>query len=83
MKARKNSLKIKTLGIFQRRGWLNPASAAVLVGFFPPRAMYSYLLRLHRWGLLKRRRNTWRGSLAYMLSQRGRSRLDWLLKHRA
>ena len=43
----------------------------------PVRAAYSYLLRLHRWGLLQRERDP-RGLIIYSLTERGRDRLDWL-----
>jgi len=72
----KNRLKIRVLRALQR-GWLNPPTICTLVGFFPIRAMYSYLLRLHRWGLLERRRDS-RGLLLYRLSKRGFERLEWL-----
>ena len=73
----KNRLKIRILGILDEAGWLNPPRISALVGFFPVRAIYSYLLRLHRWGLLDRRRDR-RGLLIYRLSARGRTRLAWL-----
>ncbi len=38
------------------------------------RSIYSYLLRLHRQGLLERRKVR-RGTLAYRLTERGRARL--------
>jgi DNA-binding PadR family transcriptional regulator len=41
------------------------------------RSVYSYLLRLARQGLLERGR-TWRGRLAYRLTERGRARLGYL-----
>src|SRR5207245_6795016 len=39
------------------------------------RSVYSYLLRLHRQGLLERKQ-TRRGTLAYRLTERGRARLN-------
>jgi len=75
---RYNALKLSFLSAFaQAGGWLNPPAAAVLVGFYPIRASYSYLLRLHRFGLLQRRRSA-RGLILYRLSERGQTRLDWL-----
>lgn len=47
-----NELKLCALQIFERSGRLNPAAWAVLAGFYPIRAAYSYLLHLHRLGLL-------------------------------
>jgi len=76
MKAR-NFLKLRGLEIFAERGWLRPPAWAVLVGFYPTRASYSYLLRLHRFGLLRRVVDRG-GRLAYSISERGRSRLAWL-----
>jgi len=53
---RYNQLKRKALEIFARQGgWLTPPEWAVLAGFYPIRSAYSYLLRLHRFGLLERR----------------------------
>ena len=76
--SRYNVLKLRFLSAFsQAGGWLNPPAAAVLVGFYQIRASYSYLLRLHRFGLLQRRRSA-RGPVLYRLSERGRSRLAWL-----
>jgi len=72
-----NVLKHRTLAIFNRCGWLNPAAWAVLAGFHPARAAYSYLLHLHRSGLLLRRHNS-RGLLLYGLSAQGSRRLLWL-----
>jgi hypothetical protein len=72
----KNGLKMQVLKALQR-GWLDPPTISVLVGFFPVRAIYSYLLRLHRWGLLERRRDM-RGLLLYRISKRGLERLEWL-----
>ena len=75
--AKYNLLKRAALEAFEERGWMNPVMWAVLVGFYPARASYSYLLRLHRFGLLERRRNA-DGLLMYRLSARGAERLAWL-----
>lgn len=74
---RRNDLKRRVLGSMDGRGWMSPATVAVLVGMYPTRGMYGYLKRLHRWGLLDRRRDA-RGLLIYKLSQRGSDRLAWL-----
>lgn len=75
--SRYNKLKKRALEIFARHGgWLSPRQWAVQVGFYPVRAAYSYLLRLHRFGLLERG-STGR-SIVYQLSVRGKRRLDWL-----
>jgi DNA-binding transcriptional regulator PaaX len=74
---RYNKLKKHTLETFERRaGWISPPEWAVLVGFYPVRAAYSYLLRLHRFGLLERQESP-RGVL-YSLSEKGRQRIAWL-----
>jgi hypothetical protein len=75
--ARFNLLKMSALEIFEKHGLLNPPMFAVLSGFFPMRAAYTYLLRLHRFGLLLRRRDE-RGLILYQISQRGLERLAWL-----
>ena len=69
-----NLLKIRALDAFEKTGWLNPPVWAVLVGFYPARAAYTYLLRLHRFGLLRRQRSE-SGLIVYALSRRGRERL--------
>jgi hypothetical protein len=72
-----NTLKIRALEIFETYGSLNPPTWAALAEFFPIRAAYTYLLRLHRFGLLNRTRDQ-SGLLLYTLSDRGRERLRWL-----
>jgi hypothetical protein len=52
---RYNKLKLLALEIFDRHGdWLSPPEWAQLAGFYPTRSAYSYLIRLHRFGLLER-----------------------------
>jgi len=72
-----NRRKRQALQIFQARGWLNPAAWAMLAGFYPVRASYSYLARLHYWGLLERARSPC-GLILYRLSAKGARRLAWL-----
>jgi hypothetical protein len=72
-----NVRKAQTLAIFERGGRLSPSAWAVLASFYPIRASYSYLVRLHRFGLLHRGRDA-RGRVSYSLSARGRRRLAWL-----
>jgi len=72
-----NKLKFRALKVFKVYGSLNPPAWAALAKFFPPRASYSYLLRLHRFGLLNRNRDG-SGLLLYSLSRRGHERLNWL-----
>src|SRR5579872_4918494 len=75
--AKCNLLKRRALEIFQLYGPLNPPAWAAIAKMHPVRSAYSYLLRLHRFGLLNRERD-FRGLLIYSLSQRGRERLSWL-----
>jgi hypothetical protein len=63
-----NGLKIKALGTFENRGWLSPPAWAVLAGFYPIRAGYSYLKRLWKWKLLDRSLDT-RGLLLYRMDE--------------
>jgi hypothetical protein len=73
---RYNRLKKRALEVFARHGgWLTPPEWAVLAHFYPIRAAYSYLLRLHRFGLLERRSAN---VLFYKISQRGDRRRAWL-----
>lgn len=73
-----NLLKRRTLEIFTSYGALSPPAFSLLLDFRPARASYTYLLRLHLFGLLNR--TSLNGLLIYTLSERGRSRLDWLSK---
>jgi hypothetical protein len=75
--AHSNSLKLRALEAFEKRGWMNPPIWAVIVGFYPARASYSYLLRLYRFRLLRRQRSE-NGLILYNLSPRGKERLTWL-----
>ncbi len=77
MRGKYNSLKGRALAVFEDRGWLSPPAWAVLAGFYPVRASYSYLRRLFRWKLLERSLDR-RGLLLYRLSSRGAARLAWL-----
>lgn len=75
--SRSNLLKRRALEIFFVYGSLNPPAWAKLANFVPVRASYTYLLRLHRFGLLNRTRDH-SGLLLYTLSDRGQERLKWL-----
>jgi hypothetical protein len=77
MPGKYNLLKIRALSVFENRGWLSPPAWAVLASFYPVRAAYSYLKRLHRWKLLDRTLDR-RGLLLYRLNRRGVDRLEWL-----
>lgn len=72
-----NALKHKTLQIFADSGRLSPPEFALRARFQPVRASYTYLVRLHRFGLLLRGRDS-RGRVIYSLSARGKRRLAWL-----
>ncbi len=72
-----NRRKRQALQIFYERGWLNPPVFAMLAGMRPIRGVYSYLRRLHAWGLLERARSP-RGLILYRLSPKGARRLAWL-----
>ena len=76
-KGNPNSLKRRALRTFAVQGALNPPAWAALVHMFPVRSSYTYLLRLHRFGLLNRERDS-KGLLLYTISERGRERLTWL-----
>jgi hypothetical protein len=82
MERKYNSLKRRALTVFEDRGWLSPPAWAVLAGFYPIRASYTYLKRLHRWKLVERALDR-RGLLLYRLNQRGRARLAWLRRPKA
>jgi DNA-binding transcriptional regulator PaaX len=74
---RYNKLKKHALEVFERHGgWISPPQWAVMAGFYPVRAAYSYLLRLHRFGLLERQARL--GGVFYSLSEKGRRRVAWL-----
>jgi len=72
-----NERKRRILAALQGRGWITAAMVAALSDCHPKKGIYACLNRLRRWGLVRRRRHG-RGLLVYALSERGRSRLDWL-----
>jgi DNA-binding PadR family transcriptional regulator len=66
----------------QTKGFLTPDELRLRLRLsLDRRSVYSYLLRLARQGLLQRGR-TWRGRLAYRLTERGRARLEYLKQQR-
>lgn len=73
-----NERKRQALEIFTQYDHLRPPDWAIAAGFYPTRSSFSYLLRLHRMGLL-RRRHDWRGRIMYQLSPHG---ARWLLRKR-
>jgi hypothetical protein len=73
-----NQRKTQALEIFTQHSELRPPEWAVVAGFYPIRASFSYLLRLHRMGLL-RRHCDWRERVVYQLSPHG---ARWLLRKR-
>jgi len=79
MKRKFNERKALTLEYFSSRRWTRPRAYGVALGIYPTRAVYSYLLRLHRWRYLHRGRDV-RGQIVYKLSPRG---AQWLLRRRA
>ena len=73
----KQSLKIRVLEALEGRGWINVPLLSMLAEFRPARAVYIYMERLRRWGLVRRRRVP--GYLVtYSISERGQARLEWL-----
>jgi hypothetical protein len=77
MKRAYNETKLRALATFVGRGWLSPPDWAVLAGYYPVRAAYTYLKRLWNWKLVERRLDR-RGLLLYRISERGQARLVWL-----
>ena len=77
MKRARNQLKKIALITFEDQGWLNVPAWARLAGYYPIRAAYTVLKRLHKWKLLERQLDA-RGFLLYRISERGRARLAWL-----
>jgi hypothetical protein len=75
MKKAYNQMKLQALAAFEDRGWISPPAWAVLSGYYPVRAAYTYIKRLWTWKLLERRLDR-RGLLLYRISERGRGRLD-------
>jgi len=71
-----NERKMQALEIFTNYNEMRPPDWAVVAGFYPMRASFSYLLRLHRMGLLRRSRD-WRERIVYRLSRHG---ARWLLR---
>jgi hypothetical protein len=72
-----NRMKLRALLTLENRGWLSPAAWAVLAGYYPVRAAYTYLKRLWNCKLLERQLDR-RGLLLYRISERGQARLEWL-----
>jgi hypothetical protein len=73
-----NQLKLRALAAFEDRGWLSPPAWAVLTGYYPVRAAYTYIRRhLWHWRLVERSLDC-RGLLLYKLSRKGQARLAWL-----
>jgi hypothetical protein len=72
-----NGMKLQALTASEDRGWLSPPAWAVLTGYYPVRAAYTYIKRLWTWKLLERRLDRC-GLLLDRISERGRGRLAWL-----
>jgi hypothetical protein len=77
MKHRNNEMKLRALATFAGRGWLSAPAWAVLAGYYPLRAAYTYRKRLWRWELVDRQQDR-RGLLLYRRPERGQARLEWL-----
>jgi len=73
----RNSLRIRVLGTLDHRARPNALMVSALTGFRPGRAVYSYMNRLRRWGLVEGRKPLG-GPILWSISQRGRERLAWL-----
>ena len=88
----RNRLKVRTLELFARSGPIRPGDYLLRSSHFGPnhygrptpffgrfalQAADTYLRRLTRMGLLKRRKDA-RGHYLYMLSEPGAKRLAWL-----
>lgn len=76
-KRKYNALKFEVLRAFHGapHGWLTPREVAQRVRFSRFRSVWSYLLHLHRWGLLLRRSEPY---IEYRLNAKGVRRLAWL-----
>lgn len=72
-----NQMKLQALTAFEGRGWLSPPEWAVLAGYYPVRAAYTYVKRLSNWKLVERQLDR-QGFLLYRISERGQARLAWL-----
>jgi hypothetical protein len=77
LKMASNSPKIRALRALDGRGWLSALMISALTGFRPVRAVYTYMGRLHRWCLVKRRKPLG-GPIMWSISPRGREWLAWI-----
>jgi len=68
---------IRVLRALDGRGWVNAPRLSALRGFRPVRAVYTYMNRLRRWGLGKRRKPLG-GPILWSISHRGLEWLAWL-----
>jgi hypothetical protein len=76
-----NELKVQVLRVLGSapHGWLTPREIAQRARFSRVRSAWSYLFRLYRWGLLRRRSAPY---VEYSLTRKGRRRLIWLISTR-
>ncbi len=81
---RYNKLKIRTLKVFAFApgAWFTPGEVAGRLDFAPRRALWTYLKRLWKFGLLERH-TSGTGTLKYKLSEAGAARLRWLRSQRS
>ena len=73
---RYNKLKIRTLDVFSCApgAWFTPGEVAKRLDFVPRRAVWTYLKRLWKFGLLEGHASR-KGTLKYKLSKGGSARL--------
>lgn len=70
-----NAAKKRALQLFaDRGGWMYVHTFADLAGVQPVRRAFTYLLRLHNFGLLDRAKDA-SGKLIYRITEQGRQRL--------
>ena len=74
----RNDRKIHVLRALAAAGWLKPRQLHDKAAFPFTTSPWSYLARLQRWGLVRKRIVDGIG-LEYSVTKRGRERLEWLL----
>lgn len=73
-----DTLRVKVLDALAEAGWLKPTELYVRADFPVTASPWSYLRRLYRWGLVKKRTVTGIGQ-EWTITKRGRERLAWLM----
>lgn len=74
-----NEKKIAVLRALSKNGPMRPPEIAVWTRRYPVRAMYSYMRRLAKWGLVTSGRQHQRGPMVYAITEKGKQRLAWLV----